>query len=215
MFTGIIEDVGVVQKIGPGREGGKRIAIGTRFPEETIEIGDSISTSGVCLTVVHKEGATFAIDAGPETLARTTLGGLTAGTRVNLERSVTPATRLGGHLVQGHVDGVGRIVSVRKRENAFDFEIEAPEEVLRLAAPRGSIAVDGISLTITGRARSSFSVSIIPHTHAVTTIGDRKPGDTVNLEADLIARYVAGLLEWTENPEKGGLTEAFLAEHGF
>ncbi len=214
MFTGIVEDVGVVERIAPGKDGGKSIVVRSAFDPKTLAIGDSICTSGVCLTVVHLAGGTFTIDAGPETLQRTTLGSLSAGTRVNLERSVKLETRLGGHLVQGHVDAVGRILAVTKRENAYDYEIEAPDDVLRLAAPRGSIAVDGISLTLTGRGEKSFSVSIIPHTYGVTAIRDRRVGDGVNLESDLIARYVAGLLEWTKDGKKG-LTEAFLKENGF
>jgi riboflavin synthase len=214
MFTGIIEDVGTITRVGSGPEGGRVLAVRTAFDPSTLAVGDSIANSGVCLTVTHLEGATFSVDVGPETLARTTLGALTAGSRVNLERSVTLDKRLGGHLVQGHVDAVGRVARIEKRENAFDFEIEAPEEVLRLAIPRGSIAVDGISLTVTGRSNGAFSVSIIPHTLRVTTIHEKKVGDGVNLEADLIARYVAGLLDFKDQ-KSGGLTEDFLRKHGF
>lgn len=199
MFTGIVEAIGVIERVESGSGGGKKLEISSPFDPATIEIGDSIATSGVCLTAVtksaHKEGARFTVDVGPETLLRTTLGRLAQGSRVNLERSVTMATRLGGHLVQGHVDAVGRVVRIAPRENAVDYEFEAPSEVLELAVPRGSIAIEGISLTITGRTERTFSVMIIPHTQKVTTLGERRVGDGVNLEADQIARYVAGLLD--------------------
>lgn len=195
MFTGIIEDVGTIDSLRPGDGGGRTLAIRSPFDPSTIAVGDSISTSGVCLTVTAKEGSSFTVDLGPETIARTTLGELGVGSFVNLERSVTLSQRLGGHLVQGHVDGVGQILRVTPNENAFDLEVAAPEELLRLAVPRGSIAIDGISLTLTGRTSSAFTVMIIPHTWRVTTMGQKKAGDRVNLEADLIARYVAGLLE--------------------
>jgi riboflavin synthase len=214
VFTGIVEAMGTIERVGPGKEGGRVLAIRSPFDPKTIAVGDSIAHSGVCLTVTRIEGSVHSVDVGPETLARTTLGALQAGARINLERSITIEQRLGGHLVQGHVDGVGRIVRLDKRDNAFDFDIEAPGEVLRLAVPRGSIAVDGISLTITGRTGETFSVSIIPHTWQVTTLSERKIGEGVNLEADLIARYIAGLLE-VQNPGSSPLTEEFLRKHGF
>ena len=219
MFTGIVEDVGVVRRVETGAGGGKRLVIETSLDPKTIIVGDSICTSGVCLTAVEVVGRTYAVDAGPETLKRTTIGQLVAGAKVNIERSVTPATRLGGHLVQGHVDVVGRIRRIVKNENAHDLEIEAPTDVLRLCIPRGSIAIDGISLTITSKTDDSFGVMIIPHTWGVTTLGTKTVGSGVNLEADMIARYVAGLLEAYrtegENSPKEGLTEAFFRKHGF
>lgn len=214
MFTGIIEDVGTIVESRTGPGGGRVLSIRTAFDPATIAIGDSIATSGVCLTVTRLAAPVFSVDVGPETLLRTTLGALSTGARVNLERSVTLATRLGGHLVQGHVDAVGRIARVSRRDNAHDVEIEAPPEVLRLAIPRGSIAIDGISLTITGRTARTFSVMIIPHTWSATALGDRSAGDGVNLEADLIARYVAGLLEGQPSAS-GGLTRELLERHGF
>lgn len=214
MFTGIVEDVGVVRRVEASTGGGKRLFIETALDPSTIAIGDSICTEGVCLTATTIVGNTFSVDAGHETLARTTIGRLQPGTKVNLERSVTPATRLGGHLVQGHVDAVGTMRSVTKNENAWDIEIETPPEVLVLCVPRGSIAIDGISLTITGKTKDSFSVMIIPHTWAQTTIAAKTPGSGVNLEADMIARYVAGLLD-AFREEKPGLTEDFFRKHGF
>jgi len=213
VFTGIVEDVGTIARVSGGAGGGKTLWIRTDLPEETIAIGDSISTSGVCLTVTQKDGVTFSVDAGPETLARTTIGDLHAGAKVNLERSCTLSTRLGGHLVQGHVDAVGTIRSIVPHQNAHDYVFEAPPDVLMLCVPRGSIAVDGISLTVTGRTDETFSVMIIPHTFAKTALGSAKPGARVNLEVDMIARYVAGLLEGYR--EKPGLTEEFLKKHGF
>jgi riboflavin synthase len=216
MFTGLIEDVGTVVRVAPGAGGGRTLTVRTRLDPASLAIGDSIATNGVCLTAVRLEGDTFTVDAGPETLARTTIGGLTPGARVNLERSVTLSTRLGGHLVQGHVDAVGRVLRVARRENAWDLQIGAPSEVLRLAVPRGSIAVDGISLTITGRSAESFGVSVIPHTWAVTSLSGLGEGAEVNVEADLVARYVAGLLEHdAARPAAGGLTLERLAELGY
>ncbi|MBK6684800.1 MAG: riboflavin synthase [Deltaproteobacteria bacterium] len=216
MFTGLIEELGRVVASRPGAAGGRVLVLQANFARDGgVKLGDSIATNGVCLTATRIEGDTFSVDAGPETLERTTIGRLSVGAPVNLERSATLATRLGGHLVQGHVDAVGRVRSVAQRENAWDLWIEAPEELLRLAVPRGSIAVDGISLTITGRENGAFSISIIPHTWAVTSIRGAAAGTLVNLEADLIARYVAGLLEPAAAAPKPGLTEAFLKEHGF
>jgi riboflavin synthase len=211
MFTGIIEEVGVIEREAPGPGGGRQLTISTQFDPATIAIGDSIAVGGVCLTVVRREAGRFAIDAGPETLARTTIGRLQTGSRVNLERALTLDKRLGGHLVQGHVDAVGTVLSVTQRENAFDLEISAPSEVLSLTAPRGAISVDGISLTVTAVGATSFGVSIIPHTWTVTTLAERAAGAPVNLEADLIARYVARLLA----PAASKIDEEFLKRHGF
>lgn len=215
MFTGIVETVGTVARVSGGAGGGRVLVIRHDLDPGSISIGDSIATSGVCLTVTEKDGQTFSVDAGPETLARTTIGGLTSGAKVNLERSCTLETRLGGHLVQGHVDAVGTVRAVVPHDNAYDFTFEAPPEVLALAIPRGSIAIDGISLTVTGRTEETFSVMIIPHTWKVTTLGKAKAGTRVNLEVDMIARYVAGLLDAYRGEEKGGLTEDFLRRHGF
>lgn len=214
MFTGIVEDVGTIAAINAGPNGGKIVWIETGFDPSTIAIGDSICVNGTCLTATKKDGQKFSIDAGPETLARTTLGKRSAGDRVNLERSLTLSARLGGHLMMGHVDGVGIVRRVEKRENAYDLTIEGPHEVLRLVAARGSIGVDGISLTVTNIENNTFGVSIIPHTWKMTALSERPAGSEVNLEADLIARYVARLMEGRSEPAEG-ITEAFLAKHGF
>lgn len=218
MFTGIIEDVGSVTRVAPGPGGGRVLHIRTGLDPSSLAVGDSICTNGVCLTATSVAGDVFSVDAGPETLSRTTVGRLQVGSAVNLERSVTPTTRLGGHLVMGHVDAVGRVRAVVKRQNAWDLTVEAPRDVLKLIIPRGSVAVDGISLTVTDRAGDTFGLSIIPHTWRVTTMASLRPQDPVNIEADVIARYVEGLLAFEAGapaPSGGGLTEAFLKKHGF
>lgn len=215
MFTGIIEDVGVVRATRAGDRGGRTLTIETHLDPASIRIGDSIAVNGTCLTVTRLEGPRFSVDAGPETLTRTSTGALATGDRVNLERALTLATRLGGHLVQGHVDELGQVRAVLARENAYDLVIDAPAELMRLVAPRGAITVDGISLTVTGVDPRGFSVSVIPHTWRVTSLSTRTAGSVVNLEADLLARYVARLLETRESGGGGKLSEAFLAEHGF
>lgn len=214
MFTGIIEDVGKVHHTRAGERGGRTLTLETSLDPGSLALGDSIAVNGVCLTVTHLEGRRFSVDAGPETLARTSTGALGVGDRVNLERALTLSTRLGGHLVQGHVDELGQVRSVVVRENAYDVTIDASAELLPLVAPRGGICVDGISLTVTGVDARGFSVSIIPHTWRITTLASRGPGAAVNLEADLLARYVARLLEAREGP-RPGITEAFLQQHGF
>lgn len=216
MFTGIVDHVGVVARVAPGEGGGKTLVVRHHFTG-ALELGESIAHDGVCLTVVRAEGDTFWVEAGPETLQRTTIGGLRTGSKLNLERAATLSTRLGGHLVQGHVDAVGKVRAVRARENAWDLDVEAPADVLRMIIPRGSVTVDGISLTVTDRGAETFSLSIIPHTWKITSLADKGVGSAVNLEVDLIARYVLGLLEAHQGPPAagGGITEDFLRTHGF
>ena len=201
MFTGIVREVGRV--ISMSNAGDTRIRIGCGRPAETIEIGASIACSGVCLTVVARgrEGGTgwFEVDASTETRARTTLGGWREGTRVNLEPSLKVGDELGGHIVSGHVDGVGEIVSVRPEGGSRRVTIAAPAGLGRFIARKGSIAVDGISLTVnevedTGRS-TRFGVNIIPHTWEVTSLSDAVEGMRVNIEIDTLARYVARLAE--------------------
>jgi riboflavin synthase len=160
-----------------------------------LEIGDSISINGTCLTVVTKGEQSFMVDVSPETLSVTTLGRLTGGAPVNLERAMKLNERIGGHLVAGHVDGVGTIRTRRQEGNAIMFVIEAPREVLRYCVPKGSVTVDGISLTINELTDHAFSVAVIPHTAAVTTLGVKQVGDAVNLESDLIGKFVERLLQ--------------------
>lgn len=202
MFTGIIEETGRVAGLRRGRESlvlsvrAGRVLEGTR-------VGDSVAVNGACLTVRTLEGDRFTADVMHETVRATTLGDLRPGDPVNLERALRLGDRLGGHLVTGHVDGVGRVRRREERENAFVLEIAAPPEVVPYLVPKGSVAVDGVSLTVAGCGRDAFEVAVIPHTAALTTLGRRRPGDRVNLEADLIGKYVARLWEASGRPGPG------------
>lgn len=188
MFTGIVEEMGALSADEPSAQGVRLVFSASRTLEGT-GIGDSISVNGCCLTVVELGPGWWAADAVAETLSRTNLGDLAAGDPVNLERAVSLTDRLGGHLVQGHVDGVGTVV-----EPAPDLHIQAPETVLRYLVEKGSVTVDGVSLTVVQVTGDGFSVAVIPHTLAATTLGRRRPGDRVNLEADVIAKYTERLL---------------------
>lgn len=216
MFTGIVEGLGEVVSVTAGPGGGKVLEVRHAFSAEKgapVVLGDSVAHDGVCLTATKVRPDRYAVDAGPETLERTTVGTFKVGTKVNLERAVTLETRLGGHLVQGHVDAVGRIRSVSARENAWDLWVDIPQDVLQLVIPRGSVAVDGISLTVTGRDAAGFSLSIIPHTWDITSLRTRTTGAGVNIEVDLLARYVSGLLEPLGG--KPGLTLERLKDLGY
>jgi len=206
MFTGIIEEVGKVLSAST-----TKLVISAPQVIDGIKLGDSIAINGSCLTVTDFDRASFSVDVMPETLKRTNLGLLEAGDSVNLERPMAVGGRLGGHLVQGHIDDVGRIVSLEWEGDALLFRFEAPPEVMRYTAPKGFIAVDGISLTITEKDTGSFGVSVVEYTHRNTTLGSRKVGDVVNLEVDIIAKYTA---QFTQ-PQASGLTAEFLIEHGF
>ncbi len=211
MFTGIVEEIGEVRRAAAGR-----LFIGARRVLEGTEIGDSIAVSGVCLTVTSLEAAGFAADVMPETLRRSSLGALRPGSRVNLERALTLAGRLGGHIVSGHIDGTGRVASVREEENARVLSIEAPPALTRYVVVRGSVALDGVSLTVTATGDTSFSVSLVPHTRQATTLDERRAGDVVNVETDLIGKYVEKLLGAPAAEGTGGeLTREFLVRHGF
>jgi riboflavin synthase len=195
MFTGIVEEMGTVAANEPAPEGARLVFQAQVVIGETA-IGDSISVNGCCLTVVDTGRGWWAADAVQETLARTNLGSLQPGDRVNLERSVSVGSRLGGHLVQGHVDGVGHVTRA-----APDLEVGAPESVLRYLVEKGSITVDGVSLTVVAVGGSAFTVAVIPHTRAVTTLGLKQADDPVNLEVDVIAKYAERLLQGgTETP---------------
>ncbi|MGH7166378.1 MAG: riboflavin synthase [Nitrospiraceae bacterium] len=194
MFTGIIEEMGVVKVL-------ERTLVGTRLTilasvvMEGLAVGASVSVNGACLTVVSVGEREFAVDVSPETVAVTTLATLTAGAPVNLERAMKLNDRIGGHLVAGHVDTVGTIRARRQEANAIVLTIEASEEVLRYCVQKGSITIDGISMTINEVTERTFSVSVIPHTAKATTLGLKQPGDLVNLETDLIGKYVERLLQ--------------------
>jgi len=194
MFTGIVEEMGAVTTV-ERTLAGTRLTILAATVLRDLKIGDSVSVNGTCLTVVNKDERNFAVEVSPETLSVTTLGQLTTGAPVNLERAMKLNERLGGHLVAGHVDGVGTIRSRQQEGNAVLFMIEAPHEILRYCVVKGSITVDGISLTVNGVTEKGFSIAIIPHTAKVTTLGLKQPGDSVNLESDLIGKYVERLLQ--------------------
>jgi len=216
MFTGIIQAVGKVVALEPkGEDVRLRIGIG-KLDLSDVVIGDSIAVSGVCLTAVELPGDGFWADVSGETLARTTLGALRPGAEVNLEKALTPTTHLGGHLVSGHVDGVGSVADRREDGRSVRFWIKAPDGLARYIAEKGSICVDGISLTVNGVNGAEFELNIVPHTLRETTMGAYAPGREVNLEVDIIARYLERLLLGERAAEPGsGISAAFLAEHGF
>jgi riboflavin synthase len=195
MFTGIISDIGTVA----ARDGG-RFTIRSGYPAPSIGLGASIACDGACLTVTAIEparaGSTYTVDVSNETLAKTTLGEWHAGRRINLERALKAGDELGGHMVSGHVDGVARVVAIRPDGGSLRFTIEAPADLARYIAPKGSVALDGISLTVNEVDGARFGVNIIPHTLTHTTLSDKKPGSALNLEVDVFARYVARALEY-------------------
>ena len=193
MFTGIVEEVGSVRTVQPGARAGK-ICIAAKKVLEGTQIGDSIAVNGVCLTVVELGGDCFTADVMPETLSKTGLGSLKPGSPVDLERAMAADGRFGGHIVSGHIDGVGTIVEMRRDQNAVWVRISAGPEILALVVEKGSIAIDGISLTVADVTRTDFSVSVIPHTGEQTVLLGKKPGDTVNLENDIVGKYVQKLL---------------------
>lgn len=194
MFTGIVEEMGAITSIEKTLAG-TRLTILASAVMGDLKIGDSVSVNGTCLTVVTKGERNFVVEVSPETLSVTTLGQLTGGAPVNLERAMRLNERIGGHLVAGHVDGVGTIRSRHQEGNAICFTIEAPSDILRYCVTKGSITIDGVSLTINEVADHSFSIAIIPHTAKVTILGLKQVNDTVNLESDLIGKYVERLLQ--------------------
>jgi riboflavin synthase len=194
MFTGIVEEMGAITALAKTLAG-TRLTILASTVMGDLKIGDSVSVNGTCLTVVSRTDKDFNVEVSPETLSVTTLGFLNSGTPVNLERAMRLNERIGGHLVAGHVDGVGVIRSRHQDSNAIVFTIEAPPNILRYCVAKGSVTVDGISLTINDVSEKGFSVTIIPHTAKVTTLGLKQINDTVNLESDLIGKYVERLLQ--------------------
>lgn len=197
MFTGIISDVGVVREVRE-RQAGLRFRIGCGYDTDTIAIGASIACAGPCLTVVEKgedsHGAFFDVDVSTETLARTTAGRWVPGTRVNLERAMRAGDEFGGHMVSGHIDAVAEVTSRRDEGDMARFTVVAPSSVLRYVAPKGSVTLDGTSLTVNDVGEDGFGVMIVPHTLAVTSWGERSSGDAINLEVDLVARYLERLV---------------------
>ncbi|MGD9696905.1 MAG: riboflavin synthase [Thermoleophilia bacterium] len=202
MFTGLIEEGGRVLEVRPGG-GGARLRIGASEVLGGLAIGDSVAVNGACLTVVELDGDGFAVDAVAETLRRTALGALAAGDRVNLERPMRLGDRLDGHIVQGHVDGVGTVRSIRPEGESAVLEIAPPAALLRYVVEKGSITVDGVSLTVAARLADAFTVALIPHTMAVTTLGPGAEGRAVNLEVDVVAKYVEALAAPYARPDGG------------
>jgi riboflavin synthase len=216
MFTGIIEAIGRVESV-EDKGGDARFWIHTgKLDLSDVQLGDSIATNGVCLTAIELKPQAYCADVSGETLSLTTLKQLQPGSEVNLEKALTPSTRLGGHLVSGHVDGLGKVVERRDDARSVRFVIEAPRELARYIAMKGSITVDGVSLTVNKVDGARFELNIVPHTLQETIIRDYQPGRQVNLEVDLIARYLERLVLGDKAAEPGsGITESFLAEHGF
>jgi riboflavin synthase len=216
MFSGIVAEVGIVTTYQlQGMAASLTIAASEAFAPVTI--GESIAVNGVCLTVVQRQGSNFTVDVSPETLRATNLGQLQAGEGVNLERALRLNDLLGGHLVSGHVDGVGTIVERRPEANAIHYIITVPKDLLRYVVPKGSIAIDGISLTVVACHPEGVQVTIIPHTAAMTTIGRKGPGATVNLECDMVGKYVERILHARledDSAARGELRGALLRRHG-
>lgn len=217
MFTGIIEETGEVKSIQKGSRSCV-LTIGCTKVLEGTQIGDSIAVNGVCLTVTSLAGNAFTADVMPETLNRSSLSELNAHSVVNLERAMRADGRFGGHIVSGHIDGTGTIKNIRRDDNAVWYTVSAPRAVLRYIVEKGSIAIDGISLTVAYVDDAVFRVSIIPHTQEVTSLHEKKEGSIVNLECDIIGKYVEKLLtpyEKKEEPSKSVITEEFLRSFGF
>ncbi|MFO7704018.1 MAG: riboflavin synthase [Halopseudomonas sp.] len=219
MFTGIIEAVGHIHSMQP-RGGDVRLYVKTgKLSLDDVKLGDSIAVNGVCLTAVELPGDGFWADVSQETIRRTALSRLKEGSKVNLEQALTPSTRLGGHLVSGHVDGVGKVLSMNEEARSWHFRIEAPDNLARYIAEKGSITVDGTSLTVNSVDGAVFDLNIVPHTMQETVMGEYQVGSPVNLEVDLIARYLERLLLGDKAAESGSgsstLNMSFLAENGY
>lgn len=211
MFTGIIEEVGTF-----GGLSGGNITIGAKLAQSDAHIGDSIAVNGICLTVTQFDAHGFRAAVMPETVRRTSLAGLTHGAPLNLERALLPTTRLGGHFVSGHIDGVGEITEMREEGNAILMTIAADTAILRGIVEKGSVALDGISLTVARVGTSDFTVSLIPHTRTVTNLGAKRIGSPLNIETDILGKYALKLLGGENTAARNtGLTRDFLLQHGF
>lgn len=210
MFTGIIQEIGILRRISPGAA--CKLRIGAKKTLDGIELGDSVCVDGACLTVVNFDADGFVVDAMPETVEKTTLKFLREGSRLNLEPSLKVGSKLGGHWVTGHVDGTGKILSKKRVGNAVEYEISISPELSRHLVSKGSVAIDGISLTLIDCRAESFSVGVIPHTFKETTLGDKGVGEFVNLETDVIGKYV---YRYMGGASEGNVTEKLLRESGF
>ena len=217
MFTGIIEEKGAVKSIRRGRHSAVITVSGKKVLQDTVP-GDSIAVNGICLTVTSLGPGWFTADVMHETLNRSSLSDASAGTFVNLERAMAAGGRFGGHIVSGHVDGTGVIKEIRRDDNAVWFTVSAPGNIMKYIVEKGSVAIDGISLTVASVRGDSFDVSVIPHTLGLTVLGDRCRGDVVNLENDIIGKYVEKLMNYGQDSpkdNKGGITEEMLIKYGF
>ena len=214
MFTGIIQAIGKIAAL-ERRGGDARLRVNTGTLDlDDVKPGDSIAVSGVCLTVIELSAQDFTVDVSGETLSRTTLGGLKAGAAVNLEKALLPTTRLGGHLVSGHVDGIGKVLDRRQDARSVRFGVAVPRELGKYIAEKGSVCINGVSLTVNAVRDAEFEVNIVPHTLAETTLGELAPGHAVNIEVDLLARYLERLLQG-QDTAAAGVTPELLARHGF
>lgn len=215
LFTGIVEEVGTLQSIAKGAHSAV-LTLSAQTVLESTRLGDSIAVNGICLTVTHLSGSGFSADVMHETLNRSSLGRLTPGCPVNLERAMPANGRFGGHIVSGHADGTAQITEIRRDDNALWFTLRTKPELMRYIAEKGSVTLDGISLTVAKAGPACFSVSTIPHTAAHTNLASRKKGDWVNLETDVLAKYLEKLLSPAKTPpEKSGITREFLLQAGF
>jgi riboflavin synthase len=212
VFTGIIEEVGKIQSIQRGASSAV-LSVQASDIMQDIHLGDSIAVNGVCLTVTYFSSNSFTADVMHETLNRSSLGNLQIGSFVNLERAMSTNARFGGHIVSGHIDGIGTVSVIRKDDNAVWYTIKSPLPILRYIIEKGSIAIDGISLTVAKVYKDSFSVSVIPYTVSLTTLSNRRIGDVVNLENDCISKYVERLMG--KEPQSSKITSEFLMKHGF
>ena len=217
MFTGIIEEVGALERLAGGE-----IAIRAEKVLEDVALGDSIAVNGICLTVTHFDAAHFTADVMPETVRRTSLAELKRGSRVNLERALTLRSRLGGHIVSGHIDGAGTIAAMQEEGNAILLTVRASADVLRYVVEKGSVALDGISLTVARVSAADFTVSLIPHTREITNLREKRMGSRLNIETDILGKYVEKLFpgahtrgESDAPKSAGGLTMDFLRQQGF
>ena len=212
MFTGIIEEIGRIQTVRKGAESSS-ISVQAKIIMQDVRIGDSIAVNGVCLTVTAFSRSGFTADVMHETFNRSSLGSLPTGSLVNLERAMPANGRFGGHIVSGHIDGTGTVSAIQKDDNAVWYTIKTPPGILRYIIEKGSVAIDGISLTVANVGRDCFRVSIIPHTASITTLSNRRVGDTVNLENDCIGKYVERLMGIQQSNHN--ITTDFLTKYGF
>ena len=215
MFTGIVETIGVVKSTQRVAGDVRIIVSAPGFEQRDVSLGDSIAINGVCLTVVEYKAPDFAFDVSLESINHSLIGDWTVGSRVNLEMALLPTTRLGGHLVSGHVDGLAQLISLSEEARSWRMMFEAPEPLKKYIAKKGSITINGISLTVNSVDDRRFDINVIPHTFEVTTLGDISVGDKVHIEVDLIARYLERLLSGEVNSTEQGISNDFLAQHGF